>query len=481
MREPQVVPRTRTNLTKIRTNTAVAPIALSEHLGVVTHHRALVAAVAATVAIGGTLYAYSKPPVYEGNLLVSVSDIRGAEQRSVLGSPALVAERKTAMSESEMLRSRVILGPVVDKLKLDVNVDPKYLPIVGRAFAAWNAGRFSWPWPFGGYSWSNDKAKVSNFEVPPSLLGANFVVTKIANQRFRLKEREIGLQVDGEIGSELRAATSEGVVKIKIDQLPGNLGSQFFLRKDAHVLALEKLRASLSVSELGKESGMLSVSLTDSSPERVKAILNEVGNAYMSFIRDKKDEQSTSSLNVLQAQLPELKERVERAEIAYEEFRRVNGTADLTEETKLRLGRYSTTQAQLADLHQKRAEMSARFGDEHPQIVALDRQIQTAERERNNVSSEIRSFPKVSKELDRRSRQLQAETELYYSVVKKIEEMKVVAQDHSTNVKLIDEAVVPVEPKGSRATIVGISVVAGLFLGVFAAFLRRMFAYRVSV
>jgi tyrosine-protein kinase Etk/Wzc len=119
--------------------------------------------------------------------------------------------------------------------------------------------------------------KVSNFEVPPSLLGAKFVVTKIADQRFRLQGGEVGLDAKGEVGSELRAATSAGLVKIKIDQLPGDAGSQFFLRKDPRVLALENLRTTLSVSELGKDSGMLSVSLTDSSPEKVKAILNEKG------------------------------------------------------------------------------------------------------------------------------------------------------------------------------------------------------------
>jgi tyrosine-protein kinase Etk/Wzc len=475
MREPQIVPSTPSHLTKIDRNLPVAPISLSEHLGVVVHHRTLIVAVAFTVALGGAVYAYSKAPVYEGNLLLSVSDNRMAEPRTLLGSPALAADRKTAMSESEILRSRVILGPVVEKLHLDLKAGPKYMPLVGRAIATWNEGRFSLPFSFNGYSWGNASIKLESFDVPPSLLGATFVVTKISDDQFRLQEKVSGFDQSGQVGTELRAGHAGGVVKLKIDQLSGQTGAQFRLQKIPRVTALEDLRSSLSVSELGKESGMISVGLTEKSPERVRSILNEIGNTYMNFLTKQKDEQSSVSLGALQAQLPGLKKRVEMAEADYEEFRRANRTADLTEETKLKLGRYSATRSQLADLRQKYAEMSTRLGDEHPLLIALNRQIRAAEREGSAVSGEISNFPSVSRELERRSRNLQAETEIYNSVVRKIEEMKVIAQDRSTNVKIVDDAVAPVEPKGSRAAIMAFFAAIGLFLGIFSAFLRKMF------
>lgn len=475
MSEPQIVPSARSHLAKIERNVTVAPIPLVEHLGVVVHHRALIAAVAVTVTLGGVVYAYSKAPVYEGNLLISVADTRAADQRTLLGSPVLNADRKTPMSETGILRSRVILVPVVEKLHLDVKAGPKYMPFVGLAIANWNQGRFSLPFSFNGYSWGNEKISIGNFEVPSSLIGAPFVVTKISEDEFRLEQKAIGLKTTGRVAVPLTVRLNNGELKLNIVQLSGQAGAQFALKKIPRVTALDDLLASLSVSELGKDSGILSVGLTDSSPERVKYILSEIGSTYMNFTKKQKDDQSALSLDALQSQLPSLKKRVETAETNFAQFRRANRTADLTEETKLRLGRYSATRSQLADLRQKRAEMSARLGDQHPLLIALDQQIRAAEREGSTVSGEISNYPGVSRELERLSRNLQAETEIYNSVIRKIEEMKVIAQDRSTNVKIVDDAIAPVDPKGSRAVIIAFFCAIGVFLGIFSAFLRRMF------
>lgn len=80
----------------------------------------------------------------------------------------------------------------------------------------------------------------------------------------------------------------------------------------------------------------------------------------------------------------------------------------------------------------------------------------------------------MSKELERHARALQNETEIYNTVARRLEEMRVIAQDRSTNVKVVDEPIVPFTPKGSRAAILGFFVAIGVFLGIFAAFLKRM-------
>lgn len=474
MTEPRIVSSAPSQLAKREAPVpALAPISLREHVGVVNHHRALIVAVALTVSLGGGVYAYSKAPVYEGKLLLSVPNLRTADQRDLLGAPLLSADRKTAMSESEMLRSRVILGPVVDTLRLDVQAGPKHLPVIGRALAAWNAGRFSWP-ALGGYTWGGERIDVGAFDVPPAFVGTGFVVTKLAGERFRLEERVTGFRMVGRVGTTLEGTVAGETLTLRIDRLAGVEGGQFSLQKNPRISAMESLLASMSVSELGKDSGMLSVSMRDSDPEQVKLILNEIGTRYMDFVRSQKNDRFEASLAVLKAQLPGLEKRVAIAEKRVEDFRRAHGTADLPEEIRLALGRYSDTQAMLADLRQKRAEMSTRLGDAHPLLLALDRQMLVAEREGNMVASDIRSTPSLSRELDRLSRRLDAESDIHSAVVRKIEELEVVAQDRSTSVGIVDEAVMPVEPSGSRKVILAFFVMIGIFLGIFAAFLRRM-------
>lgn len=475
MTEPKIVAAGASQITQFRQNTSISPISLREHVGVVAGNWGLALSVATTVALGGTVYAYSKAPVYEGNLLISVTDTRAAEQRSVLGLPSVNADRKTAMSESEIVRSRVVLGAVVDKLHLDISSSPRYFPFLGRALATWNAGRFSTPEFLDTYAWGKEAIAVGKFEVPVSLIGNTFVVTKLSDIRYRLEEKTTGVEATGQVGTDLVLKTQGSNIRLRIDSFSGNNGVQYELKKNPRVVAMEGLHAGLSVSELGKDSGMLNISLSDKSPEKVMAILNQIGATYMDFISTQNEKKSSTSLDVLRAQLPTLKRRVELAETRVEEYRQAHGTADLGEETRLKLGRYSATKTQLAELQQKRAEMSARLGDEHPLLIALDRQIDAASRDQSAVSSEIRRFPTIAKEMDRRSRTLQAETEIYNSVVRKIEELSVVAQDRSTNVSVIDDAVVPAVPKGSRFTIAIVFVLIGVLLGIFAAFLRKMF------
>lgn len=474
MTEPKIVAASASQVAQFRHNTSIRPISLREHVGVVAGNWGIALAVAATVALGGTVYAYSKAPVYEGNLLISVTDTRAEEQRSVLGLPSVNADRKTAMSESEVIRSRVVLGGVVDKLHLDVSSSPRYFPVLGRALATWNAGTYLPPEFLTEYAWGSEAMAVGMFQVPASLLGNTFFVTKLSDTRYRLEEKTAGVNATGQVGTDLVLKAQGSNIRLRIDSLSGNDGVQYELKKNPRVVAMEGLHAGLVVSELGKDSGMLNISLSDRSPEKVMAILNQVGATYMEFIRTQNERKSSTSLDVLRAQLPTLKRRVELAETRVEEYRKAHGTADLGEETRLKLGRYSSTKTQLAELQQKRAEMSARLGDEHPLLIALDRQIEAASRDQNAVSSEIRRFPTIAKEMDRRSRTLQAETEIYNSVVRKIEELSVVAQDHSTNVSVIDDAVVPAVPKGSRFTIAAIFMLIGVLLGVFAAFLRKM-------
>ncbi|GEM_PF-829259 len=474
MNEPRIVPSTPSRLAKLAAPVpAVAPIPLHEHLGVVSNYRWLIAAVTLTVSLGGAAYAYSKAPLYEGNLLLSVPNLRASEQRDLMGGASMASGRQSTMSASELLRSRIVLAPVVDKLRLDVRSGPAYLPVVGRALAAWNAGRYAWP-AVGGYAWGRERITVGAFEVSPALLGATFSLTKLPEGRFRLEEKRSGFRADGQVGKVLHGTLDGQTLLLRVDRLTGAAGARFSLQKLSTIDALADLLAALSVSELGKDSGMLNLSMRDHRPEQVRAVLNAIGSSYMDFLMRQKNERVQTSLSVLKAQVPVLERRVAAAEKGLTDFRRAQGSADLGEETRLALARHSATQSTLAELRQKHAEMSIRLGAAHPQLLALEQQMLVAQQEGNTVARAIERTPAVSTELDRRSRQLQVETEIQHSVLRKIEELEVLAQDRSVSVHIVDEAVVPVEPVGSRKKILGFFVLVGAFLGIFAAFLRRM-------
>lgn len=453
----------------------IAPVSLTEHLRVVTHYRLFIAIVALTVTALGAMYAFVKPRIYEGNVLIQVADMRSVEPKTLLGLTQRGSGFKRALSETEMLRSRSVVGAAVANLQLDIAATPEYFPVVGEAFARWNGKRLSpLAVPIGGYAWGAERIEVAQFELPASLLDVPFQVTALGRHSFRLRQPETGIDVVGAVGQPLDLRLGERRIALLVTALAAKPGTRFSLARRTRNAVVEEIGAALGVAEIGKETGMINVSLRDTDPYRTKAFLNELGQAYMNLLQTQKERELNESLEVLEAQLPALKRRVELAEARYESFRRRERAADLAEDTRLQLGRYSTTQGRLSELRQKRAELGARLGDAHPEIVALDRQIASASSDSVAVASSVQRVPGVSTELERRARELKAETDIYGSVLRRAEEMRVDAEDRSSNVRIVDEAVVPVKAAQSRMTIVAFAAILGLCLGIVGAYFRTL-------
>lgn len=453
----------------------ITPISFSEQLGVVVQYRMFIAVVALTISALGILYAYAKPPTYEANLLIQVADMRSAEQKSLLGYASPGSGFKRAMSEVELLRSRAIVGAAVDKQGLDIVATPKYFPIVGAALAQWNSRRGGPEFhPYGGYAWHAESIRVGVLQVPPSLLDTAFRVTKTGPGRYRLEEKKSRTVSSGRVGQLHHLKVGQHAVSLRIDELTGSPGTQYGLARQARVAAIDNISSRLKINELGKDTGVIKVSVRDSDPRRAEAVLNELGHTYMKFVREQKGQETNESLAILRAQLPALKKRVEAAERRYETYRRNERAADLEEDTKLQLARYSGTKERLSALRQKRAELGVRLGDEHPELVALDRQIAGLNHESNAVAGDMYRVPRVATELERRARELKSETDIYGSVLRRVEEMSVDAQDQSSNVRIVDEAVIPVQPADSRVAVIAFATALGIAIGTVGAFARRL-------
>ena len=115
-----------------------AEVDLREYLHVVFATRWLVAAV--TAARGARLaYAFLATPTYRSDTLLQVEQ----KNSGLLGLGDLgemLWARTPAETEIEILRSRSLVGGVVDELSLDVEVRPKRFPVIGGAIARAHGG-----------------------------------------------------------------------------------------------------------------------------------------------------------------------------------------------------------------------------------------------------------------------------------------------------------------------------------------------------
>lgn len=448
------------------------PILLREHFRLLLQYRILFLAVFLSVTLGGVIYSYSTAPSYEGNILVQVTDLKSGEQRNVLGVPLSSSERRTAISEAEILRSRTVLFPVVDRLRLDLVVDRKSSKLMSLSTLGISTANSSVLDGAKNSKLENRDVDIALFEVPESLLSADFLLSRISATEFGLRETVNDINVVGNYGKNIVVPTHYGTLKIRVNSISGQEASTFSLKKMPRVIAMENLRAALTVAELGKDSGIVRVTYTDTSPKRISLVLNELSNSYMGSIRSQKSADVQRSIDLLKGQIPVLRTRVERAEENLSNFRQVHQTSDYAEETKARLTRYSASKARLDELTEKKAELNVRLGNQHPLLVGISQQVSLAKAEVESLSSQLRKSPLIAAEIDRRARIVQSEGQILSSVLNRIDELSVVAHDETSNVRIIDAAEEPAQPKGSRTTLILFFMVLGVFLGVFAVFLH---------
>lgn len=453
-------------------------INFAEYFDIVVDNRWLILAIT-VLALGlGFAYALFASPVYESNLLVQVEDSEKSAG-SFLGDTAssLFSVKTPAAGEIEIIRSRMILGQAVENTKLYIEARPKYIPIIGR----WMARRsesLSEPgfMGFKGYTSGTEKIVVPQFDVDKSFEGIPFTVTVMQKGSYSLTHPLLSKAIIGVVGAPLISNEPGLAFKLLVSEIDGNPGAEFIVNRFSKLLILNTLQSEIKVMELGKQSGVMNVSLQGTNPFKLAELLNEIGGLYVRQNIDRKAAEALKTLGFLDTQLPQFKRQLEQSEDVYNQYRNQRGTVSLDDEAKNALAQTVELQSRLMEAQQKRRDLSSRFTDNHPSVQTIDSQIAAWNREIAAVNTRIRQMPILQQDTVRMQRDIKVNTDLYQSLLNSSLQMKLAKEGKVGNVRLLDEALVPEDAiKPKRTVILLISLFAGLFFGGVASILRTNF------
>lgn len=451
-------------------------IELGDYLAVLIQSKWLILAVTLIALLVGGGYAMIAQPIYSADGLLQVE-----EKKSTLGSLDIstLLEGETAVNaEIELLRSRLVLGKTVDNLRLDFSARPVYFPLIGQAIARRYHAREGVAEPWFGldhYAWGGEVVEVSTFDIPLAYLGKTFTIVAGKEGLYQLLEPEGEILLEGQVGHAVQTEMGrDGTLTLFISTLTARPGTRFELVRNARFSAIETLQDNLKVTEKGKQSGMIAISLEGSDPRRVTATINEIANIYVRQNVERKSAEAEQTLSFLEDQLPVLKQRLETAEVALNSYRLQRGSVDLPKETQVVLEKIVAVDGQLIQLKQKRDELLQKFTPAHPIIMALDAQTARLNQELADLNQHVKNLPDTQQEVLRLSRDVQVNTELYTSLLNSAQELRVVKAGTVGNVRIVDYAVTPYLPiKPKKGLILTLSLVLGLFLGTVAAFVRK--------
>ncbi|HET8722791.1 MAG TPA: polysaccharide biosynthesis tyrosine autokinase [Anaeromyxobacteraceae bacterium] len=448
--------------------------ALRDWVATVASSRWLVLGVAAACVAAAGAWVAVATPVFRSDAVVQVEErsrgIAGLEELTAAFSSTTPAE-----TEIELIRSRALLGGVVERLGLDVVATPRHFPVIGKAIArrAPEGAVRGAPPLLGGFAWGGERIALARLEVPETLLGQALPLVARGDGRFALLGPDGAALLEGQVG----APASGGGVEILVSRLDARPGTGFRVTRLPLDEAVERLQSRLAVSERGRKTGILQIALEGPDRDLVARTVDAVASDYQRQNVDRRSAEAEKTLAFLSGQLPTLRENLDAAEAALERYRRQNGRVDVGLETKGMLDRSADAERRLSELLLQRTELRQRFTDSHPALVSLDDKIARLRAEREAAAARLRDLPEAEMRSASLLRDVKVANELYLVVVNKVQELKVVRSGTIGNVRLLDAAVRgrrPVRPDPIPALLAALA--GGLALGVVLAFVRRALA-----
>ncbi|HCN4548669.1 TPA: polysaccharide biosynthesis tyrosine autokinase, partial [Escherichia coli] len=241
---------------------------------------------------------------------------------------------------------------------------------------------------------------------------------------------------------------------------------------------INDLKDSFSVNDQGKDTGILTLSISGSEPSLIKVILDRITENYLEQNIERQAAQDAKSLEFLNQQLPKVRGELDIAEDKLNAYRRKSDSVDLSLEAKSVLEQIVNVDNQLNELTFKESEISQLYTREHPTYKSLMEKRKTLLDEKSKLNKRVSAMPETQQEILRLSRDVESGRAVYMQLLNRQQELNIAKSSAIGNVRIIDDAITqpkPVKPKKVLVVIIGL--VLGFMISVglvlIRVFLRR--------
>jgi tyrosine-protein kinase Etk/Wzc len=400
-------------------------IDLGKLLGILLDAKWLIMLTTFAFVVFGIAFALLSTPIYKADALIQIEQKSSGGISSMVGDMGeLFSQESSATTEVEIIKSRMILGETVDKFNLTTVTAPNYAPIVGKGFAR--------------VTGNINHIVVSRFALPryASDYGHTIRVVDAEKGTYQLVRDDERVILNGKVGE----LTTVDDYSLFVAGFESSNGFEFTIAKRSRLQAIEWLKSSLSLSEQGKQTGILQLSFEGESKQQISEILNHISQTYFLQNVKRNSAEAEKSLSFLESHLPGIKSELTGYEDTLNNYRQENESIDLGLEAQSTLKVMVGLEAQLNQLTFKESEVSQKFTKEHPTYRALldKRDILLQEKERLN--KQVQKLPKTQREVLRMTRDVQVNQQIYIQLLNKVQELSIIKAGTVGNVRILDDA-----------------------------------------
>ncbi|HEQ3533627.1 TPA: polysaccharide biosynthesis tyrosine autokinase [Vibrio parahaemolyticus] len=436
-------------------------IDLGKLFGIILDAKWLILCTVVLFSIVGVGVAILSTPIYKADALIQIESKSSGGISAMVGDMGeLFSAESSATTEIEIIKSRMILGGTVDKFNLTTVVSPNYMPIIGKGLARIQGEQIS--------------INVTRFNAPSYVVGIPLTLEVVdAEQKaFKLTEDNGSVVLEGKVGELLE----KNGYQFLATELVAQTGDSFTISKISKLDAINKLQENLSISERGKQTGIISLSFSGEDRTKIQAILNDISQNYFLQNVQRNSAEAEQSLEFLKGHLPDIKTKLTASEDVLNRFRQENESIDLGLEAQSTLKVMVELEAQLNELTFKESEISQRFTQDHPAYKSLLDKRQTLLKEKERLNKQVQKLPKTQREVLRMTRDVEVNQQIYIQLLNKVQELNIIKAGTVGNVRILDSAQSfskPIKPK--KALIVVLATLLGGMAGVAFVLIRAAF------
>ena len=419
------------------------------------------------------LYLRTTPNTYAVDALVQVEDSKGTSAALLGDLSGMINQKSPAQAEIEILKSRLVLGEVINHLNLNIRIS-------GTEDSFWNRlmAKHEYDTTYSEKSVlfqdNRNSFNIRQFDIPQYFQNKNLILS-FKEGKYSLTDEKTEQVVFSAPLNQISQSSSEyGLWKVGVFS-QDSFDATYNIRKQSLPAAMQSLTSNYSVAEKGKMTGVLGLNYQGEDKQHITQVLNAILAAYSQQNIERRSAETAQTLKFLENQLPELKQQLDVAEREFNRFRQQANTVDVTKESELYLTQSITLETQKIQLEQQVAEASSKYMDEHPMMQQMNAQLAAINKKIAELDGTLKRLPELQRQYLQLFREVEVKQQLYTGLLNSYQQLRIAKAGEIGNVRIVDTAVEPIQPiKPKKLQILILSIFLGGFLGTLLALLRNM-------
>ena len=419
------------------------------------------------------LYLRTTPDTYSVDAMVQVEDSKGTSAALLGDLSSMIEQKSPAQAEIEILKSRLVLGEVINHLNLNIRIS-------GTEDSFWNRlmAKHEYDTTYSEKSVlfqdNRNSFDIRQFDIPQYFQDKNLILS-FKEGKYSLTDEKTEQVVFSAPLNQISQSSSEyGLWKVGVFS-QDSFDATYNIRKQSLPAAMQSLTSNYSVAEKGKMTGVLGLNYQGEDKQHITQVLNAILAAYSQQNIERRSAETAQTLKFLENQLPELKQQLDVAEREFNRFRQQANTVDVTKESELYLTQSITLETQKIQLEQQVAEASSKYMDEHPMMQQMNAQLAAINKKIAELDGTLKRLPELQRQYLQLFREVEVKQQLYTGLLNSYQQLRIAKAGEIGNVRIVDTAVEPIQPiKPKKLQILILSIFLGGFLGTLLALLRNM-------